>query len=198
MAEKKTIEVSEEQFLAGQQVSNFVKAALGNPKSRKLLQEAQKIVDPTAVVPKDYQDEVLEEVAKERQARLDLEAKIQKDKEDREAAERLRTFQDTWLKGKERLSSQGYTAEAITEIEKLAQEKGVADLDIAAAYFDRLHPPAEPVQTSGAGSWDLFQPTKEEKGFVAKMLESHGTDEQALRQEINDALAEARGVRRAA
>jgi hypothetical protein len=198
MPTPKTIEVSEEQFLAGQQVSNFVKTAMGNPKARKLLNEVQKIVDPTVVVPKDYQDEVLEEVNKVKAETQVLADQIKKDKEDREAADRLQKFQASWLSAKNSLASSGYTQEAITEIEKLAQEKGIPDLDVAAAYFDRLHPPAEPVQSGGIGSWDLFQPNTEEKGFVTKMLESHGQDEGALRQEINAALAEVRGQRRAA
>ena len=130
------------------------------------------------------------EMAEDRKARAEEKAAA-------EAEAKTKAFVESWEGAKRRLQTEnGYTAEGIAAIEKLAQERGIADIDAAAALFDRLNPPPEPVSSPGMGSWGFFEPGSTETDYVSKMMQSKGTDEVALRNEVASALAEVRGGRR--
>jgi hypothetical protein len=192
------IEVEESDLLASAQTVKAVQAMLANPKARSLLLNAQKIINPNAVIPEiDAKAPIEAEIAKEREARLALEKRLDDEKAANEAAAKTRSFKDKWEADKADLRRQGYTDEGVSKIEKLAEERGIPSLEAAAALFDKLNPPATVAAPSGGiGGWDLFQPAAEEDTNMKKLLESKGEDNMALNSMINSALTEVRGKAR--
>lgn len=191
-------EIEETEFLANQNVVRAVQKMMADPKARRMVQQAQKIVDPSIVIPElDAAAPIEASLAEERTARLALEARMDKDAADRATAEKMKAFEASWNARKASLAKQGYTDEGIVAIEKLAEERGIADLDAAAALFDRLHPPAEPVESAGFGGFNMFESTNggENEDFK-KLIEAQGDDPQAERNMINAALNEVRSAAR--
>ncbi len=193
-----TREIEESELLAKERVVGVYNRMLANPKSRELLERAYKTVEPNASSPiTDAKDEVMSEVIKEREARIALEARLDKEKEERDAEKARSSFASEWDRQKSRLRSQGYTDEGIASVEKLCEERGIADLEAGAALHDRLHPPAEPVTPNGFGHWNLFEPASRDGEDFKKLLDSKGEDDMALRKMVDGALTDMRGgVRR--
>lgn len=196
------VEVDETQLLASNRVTATVSQMLAKPEARKLLLQAQKLVQPDTPIPElDAKNEVLDAVAQVNKRLDDEAAARQKEREDREAEEKTRGFQETWNQGKRDLARRGYTDEAVTEIEKLAQERGIVDLEAASALFDRIHPPASATSSAGFGNWGLFEPPAEgtdQANFLKAMIESRGDDDAALSAEISKTLMDIRGQSRRA
>jgi hypothetical protein len=196
--EQKTVEVDETQFLAMRNSVNRLAKVISNPKARKLVQDAEKLVFPDTVTPQDYQNEVLEEVNKTKDELAAIKKQMADDKAAADETKRISEFADKWAAQKKALVG-SYTVEGISEIEKLATERGIPDLEAASALFDKLHP-AEPVSGGniGSGGWDLFEPATEgQETYINKLLQSRGEDEQAVNSEARKVLAEIRGQRAA-
>jgi len=191
-------EIDENELLQKERVVTVYNRMLQNPKSRELLEKAFKTIEPNASAPiTDAKAEVMAEVEKEREARLALEARMDKERDEREADKARNQFASEWDKQKSRLRSQGYTDEGIASVEKLCEERGIADLEAGAALHDRLHPPADPVTPNGFGHWNLFEPASRDGEDFKKLLDSKGEDDMALRKMVDGALTDMRGgVRR--
>jgi len=196
----KTVEVDEATLLAQQQISALVDVISKNPAARKLFHQAVKTARPDAVIPEvDAAQPLLDEIAAERKAREALEKKIADKDAAEEAARRTADFQNSWERQKDRLRDEGWMDDGIAEVEKLAQERGIVDLEAAALLHQKLHPPAEPITPNGLGGFDIFQMPAEEDAAMKKLLESKGEDESALRSMVNTALTDVRsGSRRRA
>lgn len=189
-------EVDETEFLNSQTVIRTVNAMMSDPKARKLVQQAQKIVNPNVVIPElDAAAPVLEEVTALRAENASILARMNAEKEERENRERVATFTASWESKKSALRQRGYTEEGITAIEALAEERGLADLEAASALFDRLHPPAEIADPTSFNSFNMFENGATNEDFK-KLLEAQGDDSAAERNMINAALSEVRGQRR--
>ena len=196
----KMVEIDESQLLAQQQVTNLVDTILKNPAARKVFHQAVKTAKPDTVIPEvDASNEVLAVVAEERAARLALQKRLDDKEAADEAAQRTAKFSASWESQKNGLRAEGWMDEGIAEVEKLAQERGIVDLEAAALLHQKLHPPAEPVTPNGF-SMDFFQMPAEDDAAMKKLMESRGDDEGALRSMINVALNDVRspGTRRAA
>lgn len=196
------VEIEEADLLANQQLARTIQAMMANPDARKRLLEAQKIVNPQAVTPKDYQDEVREEVTK-------LRADIEADKKARDEAatkaeseRKTQEFLAQWERAKANLREKypDLNDKGIEEIENLAKTRGIPDLEAAGALFRELHPPATPAQPSGPSGFNLFDtPAQDDlKDDMKKLMESGGDNEQTLNKMIRDTLDQVRGNRRAA
>ena len=188
------IEVEESEFLASQQLTQTVAKMLQNPKARRLVQEATKIVRPDAVIPEiDAAAPVMEAVSN-LQKQLDEErAERKKDRDERADAESTGALKNKWEAGQSYARDNGYTADGLKALEDYMQAEGIFSHKIGIAAFEREHPPAQVIQPTGLTAWDYIQPEKgAESDFMKKMLESHGEDDGALRQEINSVLSETR------
>lgn len=192
------VEIDESQLLGLNRTAQTLKTILGHKDARKLVLQAQKLAMPDVSIPEvDAVNEGMGEIQK-------LRAEIEADRKERaeaaakaEAEAKTRSFMDSWESSKRRLQVEnGYTSEGIAAIEKLAQDRGIADLDAAAALFDRINPPAEPISAPGAGSWGYFDNVASETDYVTKLLKGRGADEAATNAEINAALADVRGISR--
>lgn len=190
----KLVEIDESELLSLRGVNEVVSAMLANPQARPLVLRARKIQDPRAPIPEidaaqpfnHAMEAVRREIGDWRKEQHERDQK-------REAEETTRKFTENWERQKDSLRQQGWRSDGIAEIEKFALERGVADLELAAAGYEKLHPPAEPLNTNGYGSWDFFTPSEgDQKNFIEKMMESKGDDEGALRAETHKALTEFR------
>jgi len=190
----KLVEIDESELLNLRGVNEVVSAMLANPQARPLVLRARKIQDPKAPIPEIDAAAPLQGAMQAIRNEFSEWRKEQTERDQkREAEETTRRFQAAWDAQKESLRQQGWRADGIAEIEKFAIERGVADLELAAAGYEKLHPPSEPVSGNGYGSWDFFTPTEgEQTGFIEKMMASRGDDEGALRAETHKALQEFR------
>lgn len=194
-----TREVDEAEFLTAQGVVQAVNKMLSNPKTRGRLLQLRKETDPNVVIPElDAAAPLNSEMAEIKKAFAEDRAERAADRAERELQATTAALQSTWNRQKDTLRSQGWREEGISAIEKHAQERGISDLEIAAAHWEKINPPAEPAQSSGS-SWGFFDQQTEDDKFVPAMLASRGDDEAALNAEISAALRDFRtqsGARR--
>lgn len=189
------VEIDEAELLASQQVVQAVNQMMANPKSRQLLLHARKTADPNASVPEvDAMAPVvgvLENFKKELAAEREERAKERQADEERRRIEQA-TRQVEEVRG--RLKASGWTADGIAAVEKLAEERGIFDLEAAAALHEKMNPPPPPAEPNGMGSWGFFEGADQEGSdkFVKAMLESGGDDEGALGREVRSALTDYR------
>jgi len=187
------VQVEETELANLRAVADFVSKGLSNKEARKLLLQARKAVDPNAVIPEiDAAAPVLSQVEELRSLVSEQKKLMEQEAAARAEEKQLAEFRSNWDRQKAALRNAGWRDEGIAEVEKHAQERGIGDLEIAAAHWEKLHPPAEPVQPSGSGSWGFFDQPGEDDKFVKAMMESHGEDESALNAEINATLREVR------
>ena len=190
-------EIDETEYVAQRQLATLVNTMLQNPEARTLLHKATKIVNPNASIPEiDAKNEVLGELAKTNERLAALQKEREDEKSQREADKRTEAFAAGWNKQKSSLLKAGYTDEGIAAVEKLAEERGLPDLEAAAALFDRLNPPPDPAQPRGSGNWDLFEGAQDSDEEERKRLLANPDDAGALGGLINKALNDVRGGRR--
>lgn len=187
-------QIDESELLQYDAIKRAVDGMLANPESRKLVLQARKLSDPSVVIPElDAAAPIENELTK-------LRSEMAADREERarlkqEAAEQkqIEKFEAGWNRQKAALRRSGWSDEGIQAVEAHAQERGLGDLEVAAAHWEKLHPPAEPAQSSGSGSWSFFDKPAENDTFVKDMIESRGEDESSLNAEISAALRDFRG-----
>lgn len=196
---KTQIEIDEDELTATRGLVQVMSKMTGNPQARRLLQQARKLVDPDVAIPEldaaestsKIVDEVRSELTKWR------EEQTARDRKAVEDAEKSR-FATNWNASKDALRQEGYFDETIAEIEQLAEKRGIPDLEAAAALYRKLNPPSEVSSPYSGQNLSLFEIKPDEKSFMVAMMASQGEDEGSLRTEVNTALAEFRGQRRAA
>lgn len=188
--ERKLTEIDESELLSLRGVHQVVASMLANPESRKLVLQARKISDPNAPIPEiDAQTQISSAVNEVKAEFAKWREDQKKAEEERATQEAQRQFQAAWDQAKDRLRADGWRDDGLAEVEKHAKERGIADLEAAAAHYEKLHPPSEPVTPNGFGSWDFFQPPSgETETYVDKLMAARGEDEGALRQETGRAL----------
>ena len=193
-------EVDESEFLNAQAVVTAVNKMMGDKDARKLLLQARKKSDPSAVIPElDAAEPVNAQVNEIRAMLAEEKAAREAEKAERAQAAQVAEFTRSWERQKNTLRQAGWRDDGIDAIEKMAQDRGIPDLEAAAALFEKLHPPAEPVQPNGHGSWGFFDGNAEDDTFIKSMIASKGDDEGALDREIKATLKDFRsqtGARR--
>lgn len=184
-------EIDESELANFKQLTNFVQSAMSNPETRRQMQKIQKTLNPNAVVPElDAAEPVMKEVNDLRSNFEKLAEEIRAEREERTKNAKLADLRSEFDKGRAALRKQGYTDEAIEKIEKLMEDKGVADHEIAAAAFDRMNPAPAPIASSNRG-FDLFSPAARADDFLKPLFE--GNDAAFLDKAINETLRGTRG-----
>lgn len=187
------VQIDEAELLNHRTVTAAVNEILANPKSRRMLLEARKTANPNVVIPEiDAATPVQDELAKLRAEMAADRAERAREAAERAEAQRTAEFTRQWESQRRALSQQGWRDEGIAEVEKHARERGIPDLEVAAAHFEKLHPPPEPV-IGGSASWGFFDAPPADDTFVKNMIESRGENESALNAEINAVLKDIRG-----
>ena len=195
------IEIDEADWAAQQSVTKLFADMLNNPDARKQVLSAKKAVRPNEPIPEiDAARPGIEAVEALSKEFRDFRTALETEKQTREATAKAQEFQTAWDRSKQSLKNDGWLDDGIASIEKLAQDRGIPDLEAAAALYSKLHPQPEPVQPSGYGRFNLFDmPTDQAENkdnFVKKLLETRGDADNVLDPEIRAAINDVRGARR--
>ena len=191
----KTIEVDEEQLLQDKKLRDTVATMMRHPKAKLLVQEAHKMVDPNAVTPDLDQAKIAYEPVQELSKKFDeFVAETKKEKTEREAADKLAKLNTDYEKGRSGLKAQKWTDDGIKKLEEFMEQKGILDHEIAAAAFEKLHPPQTPVVPGGSGAWNFMEmPTDGADADLKKLIESKGENNLLIDKMAHDAINEVRG-----
>jgi D-alanyl-D-alanine carboxypeptidase len=127
-----------------------------NPVSRKTLEQAVKVVRPDVETEEEKVTAQIEPHLKPVSEKMDAVLKRFEEEDARRAADLDRQVEADLNAGFDRLRQRNYTEDGIEKIKQIMVDRKVADPDVAAAYFEKMNPPA---QTEGAGwtpqNWDL-------------------------------------------
>lgn len=194
----KSVEISEEDFIRSKQLRDVTASILKNPKAKRLLQQAHKLVDPNAVTPDLDEDERSNAAYKELHDRLTAFEKEAKEKEAKAEQDRtLAALNASIDSGIAKLRAAGWTDEGVNGVRELMEKKGILDVEDAAILFEKANPPPPPSTPSGSGSWGFFEMPGDGQDDLKKLIASKGDDESLLRKMTSEALTEVRGgVRR--
>ena len=183
-----TVEIDETELLQYRNITGAVQKMLANPITRTKLLEAQKIINPNAVIPEiDSQKPLNDAIGSLNKTvedlKKDIEARDSKAKEEK-ALDALRS---KWEAGRAKARRAGYTAEGIEALEKFMEDNGVADHMIAMPAFERENPPAKSIDATGSNRFDVLHSVRPE-GDDMKLLVD-GDERQFLNKRINETLA---------
>lgn len=187
------IEVDEDEYQRLQRVQTTLRSIATNDKAKVLLQQAHKIVDPSAVTPDlDRQREINEPLEALKKEFEDYKTKAAEERAEREKKEKLDDLSRRYEAGKADLRRQNWTEEGIKKLEDFMNEKGIIDFDVAVPAFEKKFPPPPPA-TPSSGRWDFTDiPTDQADENIKKLLESRGANESLADKMAHDALREFR------
>lgn len=190
-------EIDEVELMNLRRLQGTAAKILSNPKAKKLLEQAHKLVDPNAITPSlDQEREIQEPVSKALEEVAALKKQLEDEKAERAKTEKLTAIQSKIDQGKMQLRKEGWTDEGIAGVEKLMDEKGLLDPLDAAAIFEKLHPPQQPVNPSGSGAWNFLDGVQDGEADLKKLIETKGESSPLLDKMSREALAEVRGQSR--
>jgi hypothetical protein len=194
------VEVDELQLQQSSKLKQTVEKWLQNPKAKRKILEAQKLVDPKADIPELDEPDPIEALKKESDDKIAaLQKQIEDDKLARERDGRLAQLQTLKDNGIAKLREKRYTDDGIKAVEKIMEEKGILDPLDAAAIFERDHPPQAPIQQTGSGGWNFGElPSATDDAddkYVDSLLKAgkNGLSDGALSQRIAQTINEVRG-----
>ena len=197
------VEVDELQLQQNNRLRQTFDKWLANPKAKRKILEAQKLVDPKADIPELDEPDPIEALRAESTKEIaDLKKQIEEDKANRERDGRLAQLQTLKDNGIKRLREQRYTDDGIKAVEKIMEEKGILDPLDAAAIFERDHPPQAPVQQTGSGGWNFGElpasTDDADEKYVDQLLKAgkNGISDGALMQRVGNTINEVRGTAR--
>jgi len=198
-----TVEIDEVQLQQNNRLRQTVETWMKNPKAKRKILEAQKLVDPKAEIPELDEPDPIEAVRTEAADRIAaLEKKIADDAAARERDGRLTQLQMLKDTGIKTLRERRYTDDGIKAIEKIMEDKGILDPLDAAAIFDRDHPPQVPIQQTGTGGWNFGELPNSTDDADDKYIDSllkagkNGISDGALMNRVGNTINEARGSTR--
>ena len=172
-----TVEVDELEFQQNKRLRDEVAKIMANPKAKKKLLEADKIINPEKKIPEiDDQTETEKALAAQQKAFEDYKKEQEEKEAKREQENTLRGLKSKRDEGIAALKRDGWMKESIEEVEKIMDEQGILDPAIAAAYYEKLHPPADPIVPGGAGAWNFLEPTTtdDQDAYTKKLFETKG------------------------
>lgn len=193
-------DIDEAEYLSQQAVVRTVNNMLSNKDARKLLLQARKLAEPNAVIPEiDAAAPVQSELAAIRDELAADKAARAEERRQAEEQRRIAEFTAGWNNQKRALREAGWSSDGIQAIERHAEERGIADLEIAAAHYEKLHPPSDVAQPGVFGARNLFDQQPQDDTFVKSLLEFRGDNDALLNAEIGAAIKDFRnqaGTRR--
>ena len=193
------VEVDEVELLRLRKQDQTVQHIWGNPKARRKIQEAVKEADPNMRIP----ELEIEEAAKAPVMALektvaDLQKQIADDKAEREKNDKLNALNTSVESGFGKLRKSGWTDDGLVEVKKLMEERGIIDPEIAAAYYEKQHPPQVPATPSGVGAWNFGEVADDTDAYSKALMASKNAAENdsLVMREAGKALQEIRGAGR--
>ena len=193
------VEVDEVELLRLRKQDQTVQHIWGNPKARRKIQEAVKEADPNMRIP----ELEIEEAAKAPVLALEktvneLREQIATDKAEREKNDKLNALNTSVEGGFGKLRKAGWTDDGLVEVKKLMEERGIIDPEIAAAYYEKQHPPQVPATPSGVGAWNFGEVADDTDAYSKALMASKNAAENdsLVMREAGKALQEIRGAGR--
>lgn len=192
------IEIDEVELLRLRKQDQTVHALLANPAAKKKIFEAYKAQYPDARIPELEAEQAIQQPIKALEQTVEeLKKQLGDERAEREKDAKLGALEKTIEAGKAKLRNAGWIKENIDEVEKLMQERGILDIEIAAAYYEKNHPPATPATPSGIGGWNFIENVADDSDKELKaLLDSRGQNEVLADKMAREALNEFRGARR--
>jgi hypothetical protein len=174
----KVIEVDEAEYNQMVALRGVAAKIVAKPESRRLLEQAQKLVDPNASTP------LLDEEARNMAPVRELEktvneriAKFEKEQEDAKREQTLAAIARRQEDGFAALRREGFLDEGIEKVKKLMEDKGLLDPKDAAAIFLRDNPPQMPSTPSGGmtgTAWNFADTAAESDKDIQALIGSKG------------------------
>lgn len=173
-----TVEIDELEFQQNKTLRDTVSKMMANPKAKRKLLEAEKILFPDKKIPEIDEPNPTEVALETQRKEFEEYKKAQADKESkREQEDKIRSLKAQKDDGLATLRREGWMKEALEEVEKIMDEKGILDPLDAAAIYEKKHPPSEPVMPGGSGSWGFLESSATDQDeFTKKLLETKGDD----------------------
>jgi hypothetical protein len=172
------VEIDEAEYNRLSALHGIASKIVANPAARKRLEEAHKLVDPSATTPMLDQERQLNEPVNALKTELSTEiAALRKEREDEKrdaAVARIASEQD---RGFGRLRAARWTDEGIESVRKIMETKGIADVDDAVAIFERNNPPATPATPSGGmtgSSWGFTDVNTDTDKSIQDLIATKG------------------------
>lgn len=191
------IEVDEEDVRRLNGLQQTVSTLWGNPEARKLIQRAQKLVDPKAKTPDlDAEEQLVAPVKALEKKFEDYIAETKKTETERTQERQISELKSLQERGWEALRKEKYTDDGIKKIKELMDEKGILDPLDAAAIFDRANPPPAPVTPGGSGAWNFTELPKEGAEPFKALIDTKGQNDLTVDRMAWEAINEVRGVSR--
>lgn len=190
------IEVDEAEYNNMVALRTVAQKIVANPKARKMLESAQKEVDPNAATPTlDAEAQHLAPIREVENKLLEKLNAIEARDAEREKNIKLDALASKQTEGLARLRRAGYTDEGVAAIQKVMEDKGLFDVEDAVAIFERNNPPQTPVTPGGIGSWGFTDLTAEagDSKDIAALIASKGESDQVADRMARNALNEFRG-----
>lgn len=192
------VEVDEEQLRRDGVLRATVQKILQDPKAKRLMEQAHKMVDKEAVTPGLDADEKIEAAVGATKAEVEaLKKQLADDRAAREHDGKVGALQKSIEDGISKLVAEGWMPDGITAVRKLMEDKGIVDPAIAAAYYEKTHPPAAPV-AGGGGPWNFIDATAAggDDPDWKKLIETKGESDAVVDKMARDALNDMRGLAR--
>ena len=188
------IEVDEEEIRSASALRGAVATLWANPEARKLIQKAQKLVDPKAKTPDLDQDEAIHAPVAAIEKKFDeYVAKTEAEKAEAAKTAKIADMQRLEADGIAALRRAGWMDEGIKAVKAKMDEKGLLDPLDAAKLLDASQMPQTPVTPGGHGAWNFTEVPTEGADFIKKLIETRGQNDMVVDNEARNVLAEVRG-----
>jgi len=189
-----TVEIDEAEYNRLRALNTVASKMVANKESLKLLERANKLVDPNASTPTIDAEERSLAPVKDLETKLNERiAAFEKQQDDEKKQRTLDALAQKQTEGLAKLRRAGYTDEGVAAIQKLMEDKGLFDVDDAVAIFERNNPPQIPVTPGGIGSWGFTDMSGEADKSIQDLISSKGESEQVADRMARDALNDFRG-----
>lgn len=187
------VEIDEAELIALQRNSQLLNKALANPKAREQVLRGLKTATPELPIPELDAAQPFNDALEAFGKRFDaMEKTLTDDKAERTASEARGRLMQQWGEGRQKVQRQGYVGESLEALEKFMEEKGVADHEVAAAAFEKLHPQPAPV-ANASGKFDFFNKQAMKSDGLLKGLWDSGDENAYLGPAIDEVLKQERG-----
>lgn len=188
------VEVDEVELMNLRRLSGVAAKMMQHSEGRKLIEKAQKLVDPNAPTPTLDQEAAAFAPVQKMQEQIDaLQKKLDDEKAENEKNTRLSDLARRETEGLSKLKSDGWTQEGIEGVKKLMEDKGILDPLDAAAIFEKQHPQPAPATPSGHGAWGFMDNVQDGEKDLKSLIDSRGESNQLIDRMAREALAEVRG-----
>lgn len=193
-----TQEIDEVELLRLRKQDKTVHALMSNPKAKRKIFEAYKEHDPNIRIPELEIEQAAAAPVKALETQVAaLQKKIDDDAAERAKEAKLNSLTGDVEKGKAKLRRQGWTDEGIAAVEKVMEDKGILDVEVAAAYHEKLNPPQTPATPrGGVGGFNFVESIQDNEADLKKLIETRGGNEVLADKMARDALNEHRGQSR--